>query len=439
MQRWLALLSLLVWAFVGALPVGATIWIVDSGGGGDFVTIQAALSAAANGDEIIVNPGAYTENVNFLGKGICLRSAAGADQTMIDGSKGPVGAGSCVFMDACDGSGATLAGFTLTGGHGTEYGSRKLEGLDSPMVGGGVYCRNCSPTIRDCRIVGNVCDYAAGIFIDSGAPEIADCVFLDNIAATYGGGVAGPNAAPRIANCCFEGNLAQAGDGTIHVTGAATIEDCQFRENRARAGAAINAPSFGANFNVARCVFAGNSALVTHGGAIRVHEASVQIIECLLVDNTALLDGGGIAILDGAQVLLDHCTLYSNSAGRNGGSIAVWAYSSVALTNCIVALSDHGGGVFGAWADCNAACSDVWGNVGGNYVGLPDPTGQDGNVSGDPLFCGPSGGDFSLASDSPCAPDANPSCGLIGAYAVGCGATFGIDISWGGVKALFRR
>jgi hypothetical protein len=67
--------------------------------------------------------------------------------------------------------------------------------------------------------------------------------------------------------------------------------------------------------------------------------------------------------------------------------------------------------------------------------------GIDGNISQDPLFCDPAGGDFTLCADSPCAADNNPACGQIGALPVGCGpcGTTAVETtSWGAIKTLFE-
>lgn len=61
-------------------------------------------------------------------------------------------------------------------------------------------------------------------------------------------------------------------------------------------------------------------------------------------------------------------------------------------------------------------CNDAWANAQGNYLGCPDPTGGDGNISADPLFCDLAEPYFRLQPDSPCLPGHSPpTCGLIGA------------------------
>jgi hypothetical protein len=66
------------------------------------------------------------------------------------------------------------------------------------------------------------------------------------------------------------------------------------------------------------------------------------------------------------------------------------------------------------------ACCDVFGNVDGDYLGMDDPTGQNGNISADPYFCDAESGIFTLAQYSPCLPEHNDCGVLIGAYGEGC-------------------
>jgi hypothetical protein len=86
------------------------------------------------------------------------------------------------------------------------------------------------------------------------------------------------------------------------------------------------------------------------------------------------------------------------------------------------------------------SCCDVFGNEGGDWVGsISDQYGINGNISADPLFCNPGIGDFTLHANSPCAPDSNPDCGLIGAWPVGCADTPVETTTWGAIKAIYRQ
>ncbi|MBE0535576.1 MAG: right-handed parallel beta-helix repeat-containing protein [Phycisphaerae bacterium] len=54
-------------------------------GSGEYPSIQAAIDAAADGDEIAAGPGTYVGTVDFAGKAVRLYSTAGAEATVIDG------------------------------------------------------------------------------------------------------------------------------------------------------------------------------------------------------------------------------------------------------------------------------------------------------------------------------------------------------------------
>jgi len=56
---------------------------------GDYATIQGAIDAAVNGDTVLVAPGTYVENIDFLVKAITVKSSSGAEATVIDGGNPP--------------------------------------------------------------------------------------------------------------------------------------------------------------------------------------------------------------------------------------------------------------------------------------------------------------------------------------------------------------
>ncbi|MDA1264142.1 MAG: right-handed parallel beta-helix repeat-containing protein [Planctomycetota bacterium] len=143
----------------------------------DFATIQAALTAAAPGDTVLVDPGHYRENLDFLGKTLTLRSRFGATDTIVDGR----GLEAVVNMRGGLGRSARLEGFTLINGN--------------THLGGGVDASDSSPTILGCVFHENWAIDGAGIF-SHGSPYIANCLFTRNVAGCYGSAIRISHANP---------------------------------------------------------------------------------------------------------------------------------------------------------------------------------------------------------------------------------------------------
>jgi len=405
----------------------ADLWVVDPGGGGHFTTIQAAIAAATTGDEIVVNPGQYVENLDFLGKDLWLHSAAGPAGTVIDGSQGVPENRTCVSFQSGETPAATLEGFTITGGQGTpDY-----------LRGGGIRCIGASPSIRGCWITANNADHGAGLYIDDASPLIEACEFRHNVATRYGGAING-SGAPTIAQCLFHSNYAGERGGAIASgTMEGVIWACRFVNNLALLDGGAIELAYSAAPHILNCTFLGNKAMTVHGGAIRTYIPSPLIEGCLFADNWAAQDGGAVMTHGGQGANIVSCTFHANGAGRLGGNVAIHDGGQVA--HSIIAAATEGGGLF-----CDGgvflACLDAWDNAGGNYVGIPDPTGTNGNIAADPIFCDVAAQDFSIREDSPCAPQQNPTCGLVGALGVGCTVpTPTVSATWGQIKSLYAR
>ena len=91
----------------------AATWVVDPGGGGDATTIQGGVDLASGGDEVLIQPGTYGEEV-AVPVPLTLRGVAGREATVIDAEDvRPF----CLHLGANAG-GSLVEGLTLTGVNG---------------------------------------------------------------------------------------------------------------------------------------------------------------------------------------------------------------------------------------------------------------------------------------------------------------------------------
>jgi len=104
--------------------VGPSTWYVDGSGGADFTSIQAAVTAASDGDTIMVKDGTYTENV-VVDKSLVIQSENGADLTIVQAAVTT----SDVF-EAKAGN-VTIDGFTVSGASSTDKSGIAISGTSS--------------------------------------------------------------------------------------------------------------------------------------------------------------------------------------------------------------------------------------------------------------------------------------------------------------------
>ena len=117
-SRTILLLALLATALTG--PAWSGVIHVPA----DQPTIQDAIVLAQSGDIVLVAPGLYAENIDFLGKAITVQGSDGPLATVIDGSDLTLGpnSGSVVTFANDEQNDSILDGFTLTGGAGSSPG-----------------------------------------------------------------------------------------------------------------------------------------------------------------------------------------------------------------------------------------------------------------------------------------------------------------------------
>ncbi|MCA9293199.1 MAG: hypothetical protein KDA20_05240 [Phycisphaerales bacterium] len=347
----------------------------------DFVTIQAAVNAAGDGDEIIVSPGTYSERINLLGKAITLRSTDPNDPavvaaTIIDGQ----GLGTVVTCDSGEGTNTEILGLTIRGGHAES--------------GGGVFIAGSSPQFCLCAIEDNTASaIGGGMYIGSGGPKVMDCTLSGNSAGTAGGGMYGSGSSAIFDHCSFVSNstttvtigIGEGGGGVFNVGGIPEFHSCTFEGNTTAAfGGAMNNTLCDAV--VADGHFAGNQAVNNVGGAVYNRQSHPAITNAVFTGNIAS-SGAAIANIQSNPTIVQ-CSMASNaSVARQGAGVYSAVNSAPTVANCIV----RNGGASEITDDGSSTSTVTYCNVQGAHAGA-------GNIDADPLFVDADGPDNILGT-----------------------------------------
>jgi len=355
-----------------------------------YTTIQAAIEAADNYDEILVAPGTYSGSgiaiVDPLGKTLTIRSIAGAEVTTLDGLSQRRGIICYNYDDV------TIEGFTVRncvpvwwpgyeGELGQDAGAGLHSGAASPSVLGCIFesdtqHRNGSPTFQECTWRG-----VRHEAVHFATPQFTGCRFES------GAGFTGSwNAMATFASCEFidgndsyQGGWSYAGGAAIklYLDSGAAINGCHFENNySATDGGAImhdgtNGPE--GTLSVTNSVFIGNSA-VDLGGAIYSGDAAL-IEDCIFHANQAIGvygRGGALSLTTGNTVM--GCEFVGNTATYEGGTIRFSGYpdlvDSVVSESSLPCISASSGSIdIAGTTFCGHSEADVtedWNDLGGN-------------------------------------------------------------------------
>ena len=350
------LVVLVFLAVFGAARIaqGRTIY-VDDEGPADFNNIQAAIDDSNDGDIVVVGTGRYYETINFVGRNIVVMSEAPEDPdvvaaTIIDAN----GNDSVVIFENGETPEAVLTGFTITGGYGMAIGTEEIP--EFVLFGGGVFCYQASPTIKNNVITNN----HGPIEVDANGMPIA---------LGYGVGIS-----------CIESG--------------ALVTNNIIRDNSGYAGGAMM--TYLADARISNNLIYGNTAWV--GGGVIIMGAS-QLIGNTIAANNAIIDYEGI-IIDGI-------------AG-NVYAVTEAGLGQYLIVNNVICYTANGGGILfeGLFEPESVAYNNIWGNEPGDYIQIdpdtgfvivvPGQTGINGNISKNPMFVNPVSHDYHLRQVSPC-------------------------------------
>ena len=359
-------------------------------GSGSYPTIQAAINACLNGDIVELTDGTFTGNGNrdltYSGKAITVRSGSGNPAACIidcQGTSSNPHRG--VSFNVNETASAILDGVTIMNGY--------------QPLGGGVY------------------------FNGNTRATINNCILRLNYGTTNGGGIwCGSGANPTISNCEIYGNYSYGSGGGLYSTGATPLlSSCKIRMNNAANDGGGIFLTYSAALLTAT-VLQGNSANDDGGGVYLETNYNFHPSGCAFLLNVANDAGGAIYATASANPVFSNCTFSENQAATGGG-IALTNAANVTMDHSIISFAYSGGSVScDGTSHATLSCCDVYGNTGGDWVGcIASQSGVNGNFSADPLYCSPATVNYRLHLDSPCAYANNPTCGMIGAYDVGCG------------------
>lgn len=359
----------------------------DASPGGDgtswasaYNTLQAALEVANPGDQIWVKKGVYypadqstpidlTQNTTtltvyggFTGNETLLSQRNFVTNvTILSGDVGTIGYPGDNAFTVVIAPGATNAtvfdGFTITGGNGS--------------AGAGIYLvSQSSPTIRNCRIMGNI---GGGMYCENrAAPLISDCTF-DHNTATLGAAITFTTStlasSPQIARCRFEANVASGSGGAISliqsgnistgVFGTLVVQDCVFIANESRGAGASGGGavvlSTASHSRFIQCLFARNLS-VRNGGAIWCsntspgtnYKSDTTLINCTFSGNAALFAlGGGLRNESQTTVTTRNSLFWGNTGTDATLGSRQFSYAAAAPpTITYTSIQDYTSGLF---------------------------------------------------------------------------------------------
>jgi PKD repeat protein len=394
---------------------------------GAYRSVQAAMNEAEAGDTILVEPGVYEEQIEFV-NGVTV-IGSGSDRTFIRygyGFEEVLHARNVVsgriervtlertasVLDApvvvIESAALTFSDCVVTGG--------QLEGLRVSGLSAGPLLENC--TIRGNGAYGILCEAGAALRVvggtvrDNGGAGVRAVDSEVDIRGTRfdGNGITGlvldGSADARVEDTRFENHT---GWGVDCVGGAALeLVDCRFVDNGAggvRLGGTSTAIVRDGRFagGEAGIEASGSSDVEINGGAVRgATGAGIRIADAATcrIERTEVGDcpGHGIELAAVGSAEVRFATIV-----RSGGDGVLATGSKIAVTNCIIVLNE-GAGIrvsqdLSTSSPPTFGYNNVWGNGSGDYVGTER---RSSDLAAYPGFVDLTGGDYALRIDSPC-------------------------------------
>ena len=231
-----------LWIASGGLsPLLARTWYIKPDGTGDAATIQSGVTAATNGDTVLLAPGTFSgagnRDISLQGKAITVTSQAGPDETIIDCQglgrafdvRGGVGSSTVISKVTIQNGCSSIGGAILCLGSGPRIENNIIRNCVATGYGGGaIMCDYSYATIQNNYVTG--CTVAAGagggiaLYHCYSGLSLAYNTITNNVSGQSGGGVLCFESSPDIVNNTLVGNSAPLGGGIFFTgPGVATV------------------------------------------------------------------------------------------------------------------------------------------------------------------------------------------------------------------------
>jgi len=213
----------LLWGYcfvLGLMTISAraATWTVTTAGSGGACTagsttdanctLDAAITAAGNGDTILFAPAVQTQTIPFIGQNVTA-------SITIDGSPNGValdGGGNNLIFYVDSGPTVQLSHLTFQHGRGT-------------ADGGAIYINNGNVTVDSCTFANNSAAIGGAIFFSYGSLTVLNSTFFNNQSPSgpssgFGAAIASYGQTLVIANSTIAGNSAAVSGGGVDVVGS---------------------------------------------------------------------------------------------------------------------------------------------------------------------------------------------------------------------------
>lgn len=270
-----------------------------------YPTIQAAVTAANDGDRVLVRFGNYTgpgnRDIDLRSKNITVQSEdENFDNCVID----------CQDAGRAFRTGnarTRISGFTIANGRPVDDGTG--------VQGGAILIEAGATEINKCHFQGNTAAVGGSLYVTAGSDLLlTDCSFVSGLASGGGGGALYLSQSSQVTGlrCSFVGNIASGYGGAIDGESAQGISliNCSFTRNKAFfGGGGVNAIQ--TSLSLQNCVLDSNNG-GQYGGGVVIDHGAANISSCTFSGNFTI-QGGAIAVLN-SLVTINNSILWGDAA-----------------------------------------------------------------------------------------------------------------------------